>query len=126
MSRTSLLLQPGNESEPHRIPMGDTEILRFPFGLAFPVCPGCGITLEREYQRYCDRCGQSLSWKRFSRATVVLWSGRDSRQAMLGSVQPATLSGENDTTGVVSEPPEQSVGEAIVAQNHVPLGEVRI
>ncbi len=31
----------------------------------FPVCPQCGITLNREYQRYCDRCGQQLSWTHF-------------------------------------------------------------
>lgn len=31
------------------------------FGLAtFPVCPRCGITIEREYQSFCDRCGQCL------------------------------------------------------------------
>lgn len=32
----------------------------------FPVCPKCGITLEREYQPFCDRCGQCLNWKSFS------------------------------------------------------------
>ena len=28
----------------------------------FPVCPNCGITMEREYQSFCDRCGQKLAW----------------------------------------------------------------
>ena len=28
----------------------------------YPVCPRCGSTMEREYQSYCDRCGQRLSW----------------------------------------------------------------
>ena len=30
--------------------------------LSYPVCPRCGSTMEREYQSYCDRCGQRLSW----------------------------------------------------------------
>lgn len=38
---------------------------------SYPVCPRCGITLEREYQTYCDRCGQCLSWKDFARATII-------------------------------------------------------
>ena len=25
-------------------------------------CPYCQKTLEREYQHYCDRCGQQLKW----------------------------------------------------------------
>ena len=33
------------------------------FGLiSFPVCPHCKTSLEREYQSFCDRCGQRLSW----------------------------------------------------------------
>ena len=39
---------------------------------SFPVCPQCGITMEREYQSFCDRCGQRLSWKGFSKATIIL------------------------------------------------------
>ena len=38
----------------------------------FPVCPRCGYTMEREYQRYCDRCGQRLDWQEFGRAVVLL------------------------------------------------------
>ncbi len=37
----------------------------------FPVCPRCGITMEHEYQSYCDRCGQALNWRRFSKAKVI-------------------------------------------------------
>lgn len=51
-----------------REPMPVTHIRCFHFfhGLTgFPVCPQCGRTLEREYQPYCDRCGQCLDWKRF-------------------------------------------------------------
>lgn len=60
-----------------RSPMPVTHIRCFrssyPYGLtSFPVCPRCGITMEREYQTYCDRCGQCLSWRDFSKATVIL------------------------------------------------------
>ena len=38
----------------------------------FPVCPQCGSTLEREYQNFCDRCGQKLGWKDYHKATIIL------------------------------------------------------
>ena len=34
----------------------------------YPVCPRCGVTMEREYQHFCDRCGQKLDWSIFSQA----------------------------------------------------------
>lgn len=40
--------------------------------IGFPVCPRCEITVEREYQAYCDRCGQHLDWSHFHQATVIL------------------------------------------------------
>lgn len=33
----------------------------------FPVCPRCGRTISREYQCYCDRCGQHLDWTLYGR-----------------------------------------------------------
>lgn len=47
-----------------------------PTGLSFPICPGCNTTLDREYQSYCDRCGQFLSWKGYSKAEVVYFEGK--------------------------------------------------
>ena len=38
----------------------------------YPICPHCQITLEREYQAYCDRCGRRLRWKEYAGAGVVL------------------------------------------------------
>ena len=58
-----------------REPMPVTQIrcFRYPYGVAgFPVCPQCGVTMEREYQSFCDRCGQRLEWKEFSKATIIL------------------------------------------------------
>ncbi|MBQ8202947.1 MAG: helix-turn-helix transcriptional regulator [Clostridia bacterium] len=37
----------------------------------FPICPNCNITLEREYQAYCDRCGAKLSWKQYDKAEII-------------------------------------------------------
>ena len=37
----------------------------------FPVCPRCFIDLEREYQAFCDRCGQKLAWGDFDHAAQL-------------------------------------------------------
>ena len=34
----------------------------FRSGAEFPQCPRCGTTMQREYQLFCDRCGQRLNW----------------------------------------------------------------
>lgn len=57
--------------ESFRIPMTVNEIHLFNNDTAFSVCPRCHITLEREYQSFCDRCGQALDWKSLDRALVV-------------------------------------------------------
>ncbi len=38
---------------------------------SFPICPACKITIEREFQSFCDRCGQKLDWHGFSYATCI-------------------------------------------------------
>lgn len=38
----------------------------------YPVCPRCKQTFDREYQRFCDRCGQKLDWSCYDRAVVIL------------------------------------------------------
>ena len=58
-----------------REPMPVTHIrcFRYLSGVTgFPVCPQCRRTMEREYQSYCDRCGQCLDWNNFSKATIIL------------------------------------------------------
>lgn len=54
-----------------RQPMQVRELAQYRSGELFPVCPRCKSAMEREYQRYCDRCGQRLGWERLSRALVV-------------------------------------------------------
>lgn len=37
----------------------------------YPICPRCGGIIDREYQEYCDQCGQRLGWNDIDKATVV-------------------------------------------------------
>lgn len=55
------------------VPVTQIRCSRFYCGMTgFPVCPRCGVSLEREYQAFCDRCGQCLSWQNYANATVIL------------------------------------------------------
>lgn len=47
------------------------ELMVFPGGSGYYLCPRCRITLEREFVSYCDRCGQHLGWKRYRKARVI-------------------------------------------------------
>lgn len=61
-------------TDPYRIPLKVTQVMvfrRYDRTDYFPICPRCKRTLEREYQSYCDRCGQCLNWKGFSTAEEV-------------------------------------------------------
>lgn len=55
-----------------RQPMAVREVLAFRTGDSYPVCPQCGITMEREYQHFCDRCGQRLDWVDFRHAQILV------------------------------------------------------
>lgn len=51
-----------------RQPMMVLQVRRFQkqgMAVVYPVCPRCNITMEREYQLFCDRCGQKLDWSAF-------------------------------------------------------------
>ena len=61
----------GRQAESFRLPMTVMEIHLFHGRDAFPVCPRCRITMDREHQRFCDRCGQALDWKRYKKALIV-------------------------------------------------------
>ncbi len=57
-----------------RMPMPVVEN-RFICGLGrYPACPYCKLTLDREYQRFCDRCGQKLDWGDYSNAIIIFHS----------------------------------------------------
>lgn len=69
--RSALSLAAGN-AEMFRAPLSVSEILRTWTGNTYPVCPRCHVTLEREYQSYCDHCGQCLDWKQLRHARIIL------------------------------------------------------
>ena len=62
------------DAQSYRTPMRVTAVRRYldcPQLFTYPICPRCGSTMDREYQAYCDRCGQALDWKGFSTAVVI-------------------------------------------------------
>ena len=58
-------------AEAFREPMPVTQVRLFQVDGAYPVCPQCGISIEREGQRFCSRCGQRLGWRDYKRAQVI-------------------------------------------------------
>lgn len=63
----------------YRFAMPVTELMVFESGRRkdyYYVCPQCGITLEREFVGYCDRCGQHLDWKGYKKVKLV-YPGRN-------------------------------------------------
>lgn len=64
-------------SPTYRWPMQVKAICSYGRSAEFPQCPRCGITMEREYQLFCDRCGQRLSWHGFDDVEVrnIGWDG---------------------------------------------------
>lgn len=56
----------------YRLPLPVTRILVLRHGDAYPICPRCNCTVDREYMNFCDRCGQRLSWEAFLHAKVIL------------------------------------------------------
>lgn len=74
MNRPILLLKDNYESVQRLNPMLVRQVLCLPSGYTYPICPACRITLDREYQSYCDRCGQCLNWNRFEKAVIIQWS----------------------------------------------------
>ena len=55
----------------YRVPMEVTKILKLKSGNLYPVCPRCKITVDREYMKFCDRCGQRLGWAEIKDAIIV-------------------------------------------------------
>ena len=38
---------------------------------AYPRCPRCHASLDREYMAFCNCCGQHLDWAYIDKATVL-------------------------------------------------------
>lgn len=62
-------------SPTYRISMPITEIHVHWNYNSYSVCPRYKATMEREYQSFCDRCGQRLDWSKYENAEVVLLAG---------------------------------------------------
>lgn len=57
-----------DEALSFRTPLAVCEAIYFENEGYYPVCPQCHISLEREYQCFCDRCGQALNWRGYAQA----------------------------------------------------------
>lgn len=54
------------------LPKTVTEAIVFPNNNAYWICPNCKCSFEREYQSYCDRCGQRLKWIALRKVKYIL------------------------------------------------------
>lgn len=58
----------------YRRPMMVRELIVYTTGIridSYYRCPRCRITMEREFMKYCDRCGQCLDWSHYDWAKIV-------------------------------------------------------
>ena len=55
----------------YRVPMRVTEGVLLSAGVYYR-CPRCRRTLDREFMAFCDRCGQRLDWRGYSKAKLSL------------------------------------------------------
>ena len=55
----------------YRLPLPVKEVMEFASGDIYPICPRCECTMDREYMRFCDRCGQMLNWEALDDAHIV-------------------------------------------------------
>ena len=56
----------------YRIAMEVKEITIYQYNHSFAICPRCHIPMEREYQSFCDRCGQKLLWKQYDEGKIKI------------------------------------------------------
>lgn len=64
-------------SPTYRWPRKVKEVCSYKWCVEFPRCPRCGTSMEREYQRFCDRCSQRLNWSGVDDVEVryIGWDG---------------------------------------------------
>ena len=65
---------PETTAESYRFPIPVTEVFYYVDSLAgpttYPICPRCHTTISREFQSFCDRCGQALNWEGLKQAVI--------------------------------------------------------
>ena len=52
----------------YRIPKTVKKIRVYPDNCFFGVCPRCNNSIDREYQTFCNCCGQRLDWSKLDEA----------------------------------------------------------
>ena len=60
----------------YRIPKKVKKIRVYPDNCFFGVCPKCNNSIDREYQTFCNCCGQRLDWSKLDEAEEE-WIGRN-------------------------------------------------
>ena len=50
----------------YRIPMMITDSCTYLCGDSYAKCPRCLAPVDRDFQAYCDRCGQALNWDQWN------------------------------------------------------------
>lgn len=62
-----------------RTPKPVTKVRIFSDRNMYAVCPRCNISMEYEYQLYCNRCGQHLEWSKYDDAEeeFIGWNGTE-------------------------------------------------
>ena len=85
MCPTTLLLGAAPILIGWRVPMLVTELKVFPECRGQPayyVCPRCGLSMEREFMSFCDRCGQRLNWQSCRNAKIIYCRSYSKSNAM--------------------------------------------
>lgn len=77
-------------------------VYSYEWGVEFLSCPRCRTTMEREYQLFCDRCGQRLNWSGFDNCEVkyIGWDGPEDdedEESDAGGEQVDDVNQENTT-----------------------------
>ena len=58
------------ESLLYRQPERVAEIIVYRNGVTVAICPKCHKAIDRDYQAFCDSCGQKLKWTAKRKMTV--------------------------------------------------------
>ena len=89
-------------SPTYRIPKRVRVICSYKEKMEFPRCPRCGTTMEREYQLFCDHCGQRLNWSKFEEIEVkyIGWDGPEDDEESDADGEQVDDGNQEDTTRI--------------------------
>jgi predicted amidophosphoribosyltransferase len=54
----------------YRQPLTVTNVIIHRNGVSVAICPKCHKAIDRDYQAFCDSCGQKLKWTAMRKMTV--------------------------------------------------------